>query len=144
MLQPELIEQIRNGEHDDIHSFLIVKDNKLVVEEYFAENARKHGPFVTGLFRDKVHHLASTTKSITSALIGIAIDQGFIKDVEEPIHKYLPTYISLFSEDKRRIRIRDMLTMTPGFEWRQSGVSDDRNKPILLTSLLPTLSLPGS
>jgi CubicO group peptidase (beta-lactamase class C family) len=123
----ELIEQIRDGEHGDIHSFLIVKDNKLVVEEYFAENARKHGPFVTGLFRDKVHHLASTTKSITSALIGIAIDQGFIKDVEEPIHQYLPAYISLFNEDKRRIRIRDMLTMTPGFEWRQSGVSDDRN-----------------
>ena len=34
----DLIEQIRNGKHDDIHSFLLVKDNKLVVEEYFAAN----------------------------------------------------------------------------------------------------------
>ena len=123
----ELIEQIGDGEHGDIHSFLIVKDNRLVVEEYFAKNARKHGPFLTGLFRDKVHHLASTTKTVTSTLVGIAIDQGFIKDVDEPSYKYLPAYISLFSENKKRIRIRDMLTMTPGFEWRQSGVSDDRN-----------------
>ena len=123
----ELIQQIRNGRHGDIHSFLVVKDNQLVIEEYFADNARKHGPFITGLFRNKVHHLASTTKSVTSTLVGIAIDRGFIKDVEDPIHKYLPAYASLFGEDKKRIRIRDMLTMTPGFEWRQSGVSDDRN-----------------
>jgi CubicO group peptidase (beta-lactamase class C family) len=123
----ELIKQIRDGEHGDIHSFLVVKDNQLVVEEYFAENGRKHGPFITRLFRDKVHHLASTTKSVTSTLVGIAIDRGFIRDVEDPIHRYLPAYVPLFSEDKKRIRIRDMLTMTPGFEWRQFGVSDDRN-----------------
>ncbi|MBM4159669.1 MAG: serine hydrolase [Ignavibacteria bacterium] len=123
----DLIEQIRNGKHDDIHSFLVVKDNKLVVEEYFAANGKKHGRFITGLFREKVHHLASTTKSVTSTLVGIAIDQGFIRDVEDPIYQYLPAYSSLFSEDKKRIRICDMLTMTPGFEWRQFGVSDDRN-----------------
>jgi CubicO group peptidase (beta-lactamase class C family) len=123
----KLIDQIRNGEHDDIHSFLIVKDNKLIVEEYFAENGTKHGSFITDLFRNKVHHLASTTKGVTSALVGIAIDQGFIKSVDDPICKYLSSYATLFSEDKKRIKIRDMLTMTPGFEWHQVGVSDDRN-----------------
>lgn len=123
----ELIEEIRDGDHGDIHSLLIVKNNQLVVEEYFALNGEKHGPLVTGLFRDKVHHLASTTKSVTSTLVGIAIDRGFIKDVEEPIYHYLPAYTSLFNEEKKRIRIRDMLTMTPGFEWHQFGVPDDRN-----------------
>jgi len=122
-----LIEQIRIGKHDDIHSFLIVRHNRLVLEEYFAAGGKKHGPFVTGIFRDKVHHLASTTKSVTSTLVGIAIDQGFIKRVEEPIYRYLPAYSSLFTEDKKRIRICDMLTMTPGFEWRQFGVSDADN-----------------
>jgi len=123
----EFIEEIGNGHHDDIHSIIIAKDNKLVVEEYFAENGTKHGPFITELFRDKVHHLASTTKSVTSTLVGIAIDKGFIKNVDDPIYLYLPEYSSLFFGSKQRIRIRDMLTMTPGFEWRQFGVSDDKN-----------------
>jgi CubicO group peptidase (beta-lactamase class C family) len=123
----DLIREISRGKHDDIHSLLIVKDDKLVVEEYFAANGSKHGPFITRLFRDKVHHLASTTKCVTSTLVGIAIDQGFIKDVTDPIYRYLPPYDSLFSDQKKRIRICDMLTMTPGFEWRQFGVSDDKN-----------------
>jgi CubicO group peptidase (beta-lactamase class C family) len=123
----ELIEEIRAGKHDDIHSFLLVNEGRLVVEEYFADNGRKHGPIITTLFRDKVHHLASTTKSITSTLVGIAIGRGFIKSVEDPIYHYLPSYAELFDEGKRRIRISDMLTMTAGFEWRQFGVSDNRN-----------------
>jgi len=83
-----------------------------VADEYFAANGSKHGPFITRLFRDKVHHLASTTKCVTSTLVGIAIDQGFIKDVTDPIYRYLPPYDSLFSDQKKRIRICDMLTMT--------------------------------
>lgn len=122
-----LIEQILQGKHDDIHSFLIVKNGRLVLEEYFAEHGRRHGHFITALFRDKVHHLASTTKSVTSTLVGIAIDQGRIRSVEDPIYQYLPAYHPLFSGDKKRIRIRDMLTMTAGFEWRQFRVSDERN-----------------
>jgi len=123
----KLVEQIRSGEHDDIHSFLMVRKGKLVVEEYFAANGSKHGSFITDLFRQRVHHLASTTKSVTSTLVGIAIDQGSIRDADEPICRYLPAYASLFNEDKKRIRIRDMLTMTAGFEWRQFGVSDAQN-----------------
>ena len=123
----DLVEQIREGKHDDIHSFLLIKDNRLVVEEYFADNGSKQGPLTTQLFRDKVHHLASTTKCVTSALIGIAIDHGFINSVDDPIFRYLPVYDSLFNDEKRLIRISHMLTMTPGFTWRQFGVSESQN-----------------
>jgi CubicO group peptidase (beta-lactamase class C family) len=123
----KLVQEITDGEHDDIHSLLIVRDNKLVVEEYFAAHGTKHSRFITDLFRDKPHHLASTTKCVTSTLVGIAIDHGFIKDVAEPIYHYLPAYTSLFTEDKRKIKIDHMLTMTPGFEWHQTGVSDAHN-----------------
>jgi len=122
-----LIEEIRNGRHDDIHSLLIVKDNRLVVEEYFGAGGTMHGPLITRLLRDKVHHLASTTKGITSTLVGIAIDLGLIRSADEPIHHYLPAYSSLFTEEKKRIKISDMLTMTPAFEWRQFGVSEAEN-----------------
>ena len=122
-----LIRDISQGRHGDIHSFLIVKDNRLVVEEYFCENGSKHGPFITGHFCDRVHHLASTTKSVTSILVGIAIDRGFINNIEDPIHQYLPEYTELFTEQKKQIRISHMLTMTPGYQWRQFRVSDDKN-----------------
>jgi CubicO group peptidase (beta-lactamase class C family) len=127
-----LIREIRQGKHGDIHSFLIIKDNQLVVEEYFSENGSKHGSIITSLFRNRVHHLASTTKSVTSILVGIAIDRGFINDVEDAIYQYLPEYASLFTEPKKEIRISHMLTMTPGFQWRQFGVRDDRNDGMLM------------
>ena len=123
----KLIEEIRNGRHDDIHSLLIVKDKRLVVEEYFGAGGTMNGPLITRLLRDKVHHLASTTKGITSTLVGIAIDLGLIRSADEPIFHYLPAYSSLFTEEKKRIKISDMLTMTPGFEWRQFGVSEAEN-----------------
>jgi hypothetical protein len=50
-----------------------------------------------------------------SALVGIAIDQGFIQDVEDPIYRYLPSYAPLFSDEKKRIKVKHMLTMTPRF-----------------------------
>jgi CubicO group peptidase (beta-lactamase class C family) len=123
----KLIEEIRNGKHDDIHSLIVVKDNKLVVEEYFGAGGAMHGPLITRLLRDKVHHLASTTKGITSILVGIAIDMGRIGSADDPISRYLPAYSSLFTGKKKQLRISHMLTMTPGFEWRQFGVSDAEN-----------------
>lgn len=123
----DLVRDIGRGRHDDIHSFLIVKDGHLVLEEYFAEDGSKRGPFITGLFRDRVHHLASTTKAVTSLLMGIAIDRGLIAGVEDPIEAYLPAYASLFNDAKKRIRVSHMLTMTAGFEWLQFGVSDEKN-----------------
>jgi len=53
-----------SGNDRNIHSILIVKDKKLVFEEYFY-----------GYNREKLHYLASVSKSITSILVGIALEQ---------------------------------------------------------------------
>lgn len=111
--------QIVKGKHDDIHSILIMKNAKLVLEEYFATNGKRVGSFIENALRNKPHHLASTTKGVLSALSGIAIDKGFIQDVDEPIYKYLPDHAGSFTEDKKAIKVRDMLTMTAGWEWEQ-------------------------
>ncbi|MBN2089765.1 serine hydrolase [candidate division KSB1 bacterium] len=125
----QFMNRIAAGKHDDIHSILIVKDGKLVLEEYFATNGKRFGSFIKQVFRDKPHHLASTTKSVLSALCGIAIDKGLIQNVEEPIFKYLPDYASLFTDEKKTIKVKDMLTMTAGWEWEQFKYSldDPRN-----------------
>jgi CubicO group peptidase (beta-lactamase class C family) len=125
----QLINHIKNGKHKDIHSILIFKNGKLVLEEYFGLKGKLSGPFVNNVFRDKVHNLASTTKGIFSALCGIAIDKGLIGDVNEPIYKYLPEYANLFTPEKKQIMIKDMLTMKAGWEWEQFKYpwSDPRN-----------------
>ena len=61
-----------------IRSFLILKSNKIVAEKYF------------GSYRlDSLDHVRSVTKSVLSILAGIAYDQGFIKNLDDPIGDYL-------------------------------------------------------
>jgi len=59
------------------------------------------------------------TKSFTSALIGIAIDSGYIKDVDQKVLDFFPEYIPDAGDlQKRVISIRHLLTMTAPFAWK--------------------------
>ena len=117
---------IDNGKYGEVHSILIYKDGKLVLDEYFtghkyqwdAPNA--HGDLVT--FTKSTQHLAhSVTKSITSACIGIAIDKGFIQIVNQSIFDYLPEHEHLNTDGKDIITIEHLLTMTSGLEFNEWG-----------------------
>ena len=73
--------------HFDIHSLLIVKDGYIVAEQYYDEYYAA----------DSLHRIYSCTKSLTSALVGIAISQGYDLEVTSrlPIEiKPLPENIS--------------------------------------------------
>ena len=63
----ELIRSILNKRFKNIHSVVLVKNGKLILDEYFY-----------GYDRDAKHELHSVSKSITSILVGIAIDQEMI------------------------------------------------------------------
>jgi len=64
------------------------------------------------------HVLYSTTKSVTSALIGIAIGQGFIESVDEKVVDFFPDRtIANLDERKRSMTLEHLLTMTSGFDW---------------------------
>ncbi len=81
--------RIRGGAYENVHSLLVVKDGKLVFEEYFPGYTWSYsGEQFRGrrvdFDRDTLHNLASVTKSFTSALVGIAIDQGFMGGVDDP------------------------------------------------------------
>ena len=83
-------------------SLLVVTNGKLVVEEYYN---RKDDL--------RPQHVQSVTKSITSLLIGIAIDKGFIKSEKEVIKPYFPEYFSKpHDERKETITILQLLTMS--------------------------------
>jgi len=120
----EAVNKIYKGQYSEVHSMLIYKDGKLVLEEYFPGHEYQwDGPYHHGEWinweRNMDHHLMSSTKSVTSALIGIAIDKGFIESVHQSIFDYLPDHQHLRSESKEHIAIEHLLTMTSGLEWRE-------------------------
>lgn len=87
-----------------IDSMQVYKNGQLVLERY-GDVADK----------ERLHDLRSSTKAITSLLVGIAIDRGYIGSVDDPILRYFPertTSHPQFAE----IRIRDLLTMRSGLD----------------------------
>jgi CubicO group peptidase (beta-lactamase class C family) len=112
----DLIRKILNGTYINIHSFLIIKGGKLVLEEYFPGQDYDNR-YIT-FNRDDLHGLASVTKSFTSTLIGIAIDKGMIKGTDEDLITFFSEYKKELSvNSKARIKLRDVLSMTAGFDW---------------------------
>ena len=99
-----MINRIVNRTYKDIHSILIIKDSKLIVEEYFYDNDV-----------NKLHQLRSASKSFSSAMVGIAIDKHLIKSREEKVLPFYTEYkIGNMDARKASIRIVDMLTQRSG------------------------------
>ena len=97
--------------HKNIRGIVIVKHGRIAYEKYYQ-----------GCSASDVHHVASVTKSVVSALIGIAVDQGAIKSVDEKVLSFFPEYIP---EDddflKRSVTLKNLLTMTAPFpfSWKE-------------------------
>ncbi|MFC1660352.1 serine hydrolase domain-containing protein [Gemmatimonadota bacterium] len=120
----EAVEIIRRGDYPRVHGVLIARHGRLVLEEYFSGRVyvnavQRFGPTVQ-FHRDQIHNLASVTKSVTSTLAGLAIQHGFIESVDTPVHTYFPEYESLFDDEKKRITLRHLLTMTSGWAWNEN------------------------
>ncbi|MBN1643870.1 MAG: serine hydrolase [Dehalococcoidales bacterium] len=116
----QLMDVIKSGNHG-IDSVLVIRHGYLVWEEY-AENSIYD--------RDTPHIIYSATKSFTSALIGIAIDRGYIQGVDQKVVSFFTDRtIANMDERKRRMAIEDLLTMTSGFQWNEISYSyaDSRN-----------------
>lgn len=102
----EMVQAIINEQYPNVHSVLIWKDGKLVLEEYFY-----------GYDQQKLHQLRSASKSFVSALVGIAVDKGLFTGEQD---KVLPnfTYSSYQNPDPRKQQwtIQDFLTMRTGLD----------------------------
>jgi CubicO group peptidase (beta-lactamase class C family) len=120
----DLVGKILNGDFPNVHSVILVKNGKLVLEEYFPGytfnfSGEKFKGEKVAFGREKAHNLASVTKSITSALLGIAIGQGFVRDVNEPMTAFFPQYANSIDIKKSRITLEHLLTMTSGLDWNE-------------------------
>ncbi len=91
-----------------LDSLVVVRNGYIIVEEYHSPVYHEYTP----------HLLFSVTKSVTSALIGIAIDQGFIEDVDQKVIDFFPNKTILnLDPRKQQMTIRHLLTMTSGIAW---------------------------
>jgi CubicO group peptidase (beta-lactamase class C family) len=93
----------------DTTAFLIVRGDRLLYEGYF-----------NGYDHDSVQTSMSVAKSVLGALVGIAIDQGRIGSVDDPITRYVP---ELAGRDPRfgQITLRHLLTMRSGLRYEEGG-----------------------
>jgi len=120
----EAVERIQDKTYQNVDSLLIVKDGKLVFEVYFDGY---EWDYDSPQFRGEVvrygpetrHNLASVTKSFTSILVGIALDQGAIQSVDDPVFSYFPHYAHLSDERKATITLKHLLTMSSGLQWNE-------------------------
>jgi CubicO group peptidase (beta-lactamase class C family) len=96
------------GETDTL-AFLVVHEERLVYERY-----------LDGATRQSLQTSFSAAKSFVSTLVGIAIEEGLIGSVEDPVTEYLP---ELAARDPafREITLRHLLTMTSGIRYREGG-----------------------
>ncbi len=93
-----------------VNALLVVKNGYLVLEQY------DHG-----FDAEASHHVMSVTKSVISALIGIAVQQGYLKNVQQPVLDFFPEYQpGPYDGAKRNLTLHHLLTMTSGIAWRTS------------------------
>ncbi|OFW03489.1 MAG: hypothetical protein A3I61_16660 [Acidobacteria bacterium RIFCSPLOWO2_02_FULL_68_18] len=88
-----------------LHSLLVSRGGELVFERYY-----------NGARRDRSANIKSASKSVISALVGVAIDRGLIPGVDTPILTYFPELGQESDTRKRAITIEHLLTMRPGLE----------------------------
>jgi CubicO group peptidase (beta-lactamase class C family) len=97
----------------NVLSMAIVSNGKLVHEAY--------SPYCQ---RNTLHVLASITKSVSSTLVGIAIDKGFIESVDANVFDLLPEYAAAVTDPRfDQITVEHLMTMTSGLEWFEPGYS---------------------
>jgi CubicO group peptidase (beta-lactamase class C family) len=155
-----LVNKIKNNMYEEVHSVVIVKNDKLVFEEYFPGHdfnymgQNFHGDYVD-FNRNTRHDTHSVTKSFTSVLVGLAIEKGFIQNANDKILNYFSDYSNLIDQQKDKISIKHMLTMSSGFQWNEWDVPISQSNhdiirlifssdPVYYVLSKPVVTEPGS
>lgn len=99
---------IKAGEFGEIHSLLVIQSGQLLFEEYY-----------NGWKADSLHQLQSATKSVVATLLGCALQQQMIGNVQEKIFSY---YHKEYFDDqlKKTISLEDLLTQQHGLKWKEN------------------------
>ncbi|MEL6190514.1 MAG: serine hydrolase [Bacteroidota bacterium] len=103
----KMMSMISEWDPADFRGVVVIKDGKLEVEEYY-----------NTFWRETVNDIRSAGKSITGLLVGIAVDQSLIKDVEASVFDFFPEekYNYTITEAHKAIKVKHLLTMSAGLD----------------------------
>ncbi|MBP7735363.1 MAG: serine hydrolase [Spirochaetes bacterium] len=90
-------------------AFLVVRNNRILTEKYW-----------DGYSDQSVTNSFSAAKSIVGLLVGIALDEGKIKSLNQPVGDFIPEFKAGM---KGAITVKDVLTMSSGIDWNESYVN---------------------
>lgn len=105
-----------------VHSVVVIRHGKLVFEQYFPGYDQPWSQ-TDGQYEFTAttkHDMRSVTKSVTSLLVGIAIDRKLIADVDEPVLKFFPDTAAVKQPGWDAITLRHLLTMSSGIKWDEA------------------------
>jgi CubicO group peptidase (beta-lactamase class C family) len=110
----EMTKAVADGQYKGIHSILVAKGGQAIYAKYF-----------NGYTAGSLHDSRSSFKSVTSLLLGIAIDIGMIKNVNQRVYTWFPEDTAFAADPRKRLMtIKDLLEMRSGFdcdEWTDNG-----------------------
>ncbi|MCS7463316.1 beta-lactamase family protein [Paenibacillus doosanensis] len=119
-------ESLITTDYGNIAGIVVLHGGEKVYEGYF-----------DGYTADDTVHIASVTKSVVSALIGIAIDKGYIKSIDQKVLDFFPDYkVKRGEKTIQNVTIKNMLTMTAPYKYKSEPytkvyTSDDWTKAAL-------------
>ena len=111
-LDPDLVAELYYdaARLDTIFSLLIIKNDKLIAEGYFNEGSVKQQT-----------NVQSVSKSYTSALVGIALNQSCLRSVDQRMIEFFPELADEITDPRKmQLTIRNMLQMRAGYPWEES------------------------
>ncbi|MFG1691616.1 serine hydrolase domain-containing protein [Gemmatimonadota bacterium] len=136
-----LVADIEAGQYGLVDHFLLIRHGKVVADYHFEQDylsiaaqydTTNHQynydhPEWHPYYRDtNLHSLQSVTKSVTSAALGIAMDEGLIKGVDVPGISFFGAYEPDLSDPRKTsMTLEDMLTMRSGIDWNEMISYDD-------------------
>jgi CubicO group peptidase (beta-lactamase class C family) len=139
-LDPKLVAELYldAAELETLYGLLVIKNGHLIAEGYFNEGSVKQKA-----------RLQSVTKSYTSALVGIALDQGRLLSVDQKMIDFFPEFTGQITDPRKaQITIRHLLQMRAGYPWEETDpalwkalLSGDY---LPLVSEIPLISDPGT
>jgi CubicO group peptidase (beta-lactamase class C family) len=115
-------DRLRTWTASNVHAIVVARHGVLVYEKYLAGEDQLWGKPLGRVVYEagKLHDIRSVTKSITSLIVGIAVDRGWIKDLDASVFSFFPEYADLRTPEKDRITLRHLLMMATGLAWDES------------------------
>ncbi len=121
------------NEYGNIAGIVVLKNDNVVYESYFNQ-----------CLENEPIHVFSVTKSIISMLLGIALDKGYIKNLDEKVIDFFPNYtIKKREKTIQHITIRNLLTMTAPYKYKSNPYTKFFSSADWVTSSLDLLGGSG-